>query len=62
MGPPVSFRPYLEQVNDRLKHQYLLSFTGDPGKRGFRPVKVQAEGRDSDIITQRRVYIPEGEK
>jgi hypothetical protein len=59
MGAPVSFGPYLEHVTNDLKHQYLLGIMAPPRKSGFRPVKVQAEGRDSDIITQKRVYVPE---
>jgi hypothetical protein len=60
MGPPISFGPYLTEVSDRLKHQYLLGFRPPAEKSGFKSVKVQAEARDSEIVTQRRVYIRTG--
>ena len=32
-GPPVSFAPYLEDVTNRLGHQYLLTFLAKPQKK-----------------------------
>jgi hypothetical protein len=58
LGPPISFAPYLDEVSNQFKHQYLLGFMPPAGKSGFKSIKVQAEARDSEIVTQKRVYLP----
>lgn len=58
LGPPVSFAPYLNDLSDHLKHQYLLSLAPPEGKTGFKGIRVQSEGRNSDLVTQKRIYIP----
>jgi hypothetical protein len=60
MGQPISLAPSLDDVSNQLKHQYLLGFVPPAGKSGFKSLKVQAEARDSEIVTQKRVYIPTG--
>jgi len=60
MGAPVSFAPYLSDISDHLKHQYLLTFTPPASKSGFKSINVQAEARNSDLVTQKRVYIEGG--
>src|ERR1700680_2266854 len=41
---PVSFEPYLNQMAQRLTHQFLLSFLAKPQKKaGTEPVKVSSE-------------------
>ena len=37
---PVSFRPYLEELQTHLNNQYLLTFSGDGGTKG-KLVRVQ---------------------
>ncbi len=37
---PVSFKPYLEELQTHLSNQYLLTFAGDGGAKG-KLVRVQ---------------------
>jgi len=60
LGRPVSLKPYLDQIQDRLNNQYLLSFlSGTSGKRGrFAPVKVATELNNVRFLTPTAVYLP----
>jgi hypothetical protein len=43
-GEPVSFRPYLEEMQLHFNNQYLLTFTGDGGAKGkFVRVQLRTE-------------------
>jgi hypothetical protein len=61
LGRPVSLKPYLEQIQDRLNNQYLLSFltSGASGKKGrFEQVKVATELNNVKFLTPSEVYLP----
>jgi len=61
MGPqaPVSFAPYLEQLNHQLPNQFLLSFLAEPRKKaGREPVKVTSEFRTVDFVHAHQVCVP----
>jgi hypothetical protein len=61
LGRPVSLKPYLDQIQDRLNNQYLLSFlTGSPsGKKGrFSQVKVATELHNVQFLSPSEVYLP----
>lgn len=61
-GPPVAFAPYLDDLAQRLSHQYLLTFLAKPPKKaGFVAVKLKTEVSNVDLVSADRVYVsPEG--
>jgi hypothetical protein len=60
-GNPVSFKPYLDQLSERLKHQYLLTITMKPGKKAdFRPMKLHTEVPNADLAYPDRVWVRAG--
>jgi hypothetical protein len=60
-GPAVSFVPYLDDLNYRLKNQYLLSFVAKPEKKsGMQQVKVRTELSNAELVAADRVYVPAG--
>ncbi len=57
-GAPVSFAPYLDDVANRLKHQYLLTFLAKPPKKaGLERVKVKTEVSNADLVSAEQVYV-----
>jgi hypothetical protein len=53
MGPqgPVSFAPYLDELNRQLPNQFLLTFLAEPQKKaGREPVKVTSEFHSVDLL------------
>jgi len=57
-GAPVSFTPYLEQLNRRLQNQYLLEFLAKPPKKaGWVQVRIRTEVPEVDLISARRVWV-----
>lgn len=62
-GPPVSFSPYLDDLNHRLGNQYLLTFLAKPPKKaGFTRVKVTTELQNVDLVSAGRVWVPAPER
>ncbi|HLZ40891.1 MAG TPA: hypothetical protein VKQ11_08015 [Candidatus Sulfotelmatobacter sp.] len=58
-GSPVAFAPYLNDLAQRLQHQYLLSFLAKPEKKaGFQNVRVATEVTGVDLVAPRRIYVP----
>lgn len=56
---PVSFAPYLEQVQQILDNQYLLTFSAKPGKKsGLQFVTVSTEVAGVDFSTPDAVWVP----
>jgi hypothetical protein len=56
---PVTFRPYLEDIESRLKHQYVLRFIPQPQKKpGLERVKLKTEVNNAELVGPQRVYIP----
>ncbi len=61
MGPqaPVSFAPYLKELNDQLPNQFLLTFLAKPEKKaGTESVKVTSEIHDVDFVHADKVCVP----
>jgi hypothetical protein len=57
-GPPVSFAPFLDDINKKLMHQYGLDFLVKPkGKSGLQPVKVKTELSNVELTAADRVYV-----
>jgi hypothetical protein len=61
IGNPVSFKPYLDELSERLTHQYLLTITMKPAKKAdLRPIKLQTEVPNADLAHQDRVWVRAG--
>ena len=61
MGSPVSFSPYLEDLQQKLDHQYLLTFIAKAEKKaGDRKIKLRTEVPNADLVAADRVYTPAG--
>lgn len=59
MGPPVSFSPYLDDLANRLNHQYLLAFLAKPTKKAeFQNVKIRTEVPKTDLVGPAKVWVP----
>lgn len=61
MGPqaPVSFVPYLKELNAQLLNQFLLTFLAKPEKKaGPQSVKVTSEIHDVDFVHANKVCVP----
>jgi hypothetical protein len=57
-GAPVSFTPYLDELGQRLTHQYLLTFLAKPPKKaGWQQVRLGTEVPNVDLISAGRVYV-----
>lgn len=58
-GAPVSFKPYLDDVADKLNHQYLLTFQAKPEKKaGLQGVKVTTEVPNAQLLHASQVFVP----
>jgi hypothetical protein len=58
-GAPVSFAPYLADLQRILDNQYLLTFYANPsGKPGLQYVNVQTEIPGVDLATPDAVWVP----
>jgi hypothetical protein len=58
-GPAVSFSPYLNQLAERLLHQYWLAFAPKPRKKaGLQAVKVMTEVPNAELVAADRVWVP----
>lgn len=57
-GPPVAFAPYLDELGDRLSHQYLLTFLAKrPTKAGWQRVRLMSEILKVDLVAPKRVWV-----
>ena len=57
-GPPVAFAPYLDELGDRLTHQYLLTFLAKrPKKAGWQRVRLMSEIPKVDLVAPKRVWV-----
>jgi hypothetical protein len=60
-GAPVSFAPYLDDLNRRLTRQYLLTFLAKPEKKaGFQSLKLRTEVPNAELVVADRVFVPAG--
>jgi hypothetical protein len=58
---PISFAPYLQQLDMILKNQNFLTFTTKPSKNGkgeLRNIRVRSVEKDLDISAADRVWVP----
>ncbi|MGH9789359.1 MAG: VWA domain-containing protein [Candidatus Acidiferrales bacterium] len=58
-GTPVSFQPFLEDLNQALSQQYLLTFRAQPGeKAGYQRVRITTEVPGVELMAPTRVWVP----
>lgn len=61
-GAAVSFAPFLDDIAERLRHQYWLTFLAKPQKKaGMQPIKVRTELHHVELVAQDHVYVPASE-
>ena len=61
-GAPVSFAPYLDDLNHRLQHQYWLGFLAKPEKKaGWQRIRLRTEVQNVDLVSAGRVWVPAGQ-
>ena len=59
-GNPVTFVPWLNEISERLQNQYLVTLLAKPGKKpGFENVRFTTEIPKTEIVSARRVWVPE---
>jgi hypothetical protein len=55
----VSFTPYLDDINRRLSHQFLLAFFAKPEKTaGLQRIKLKTEVPNAELVAAEKVYVP----
>ena len=58
----LSFAPYLEDLGNKLSHQYLLTFVLKSEKKsGMVPVKIRTEVPNAELVAAAKVYLPIGQ-
>ncbi len=58
-GAPVSLAPYLDDVGQRLDHQYWLAFLPKAQKKAsLQPVRVRTEAPNAELVSADRAWIP----
>jgi hypothetical protein len=56
---PVSFKPYLDQLQKVLDNQYLLSFSASPGKKAeLRNVTINTEVAGVELASADAAWVP----
>jgi hypothetical protein len=56
---PVAFKPFLDELSDRLKHQYRLTILAKPEKKvTYEHVRLETEVPNAELVTADRVYVP----
>ncbi len=59
---PVSYAPYLDQLNRQLQNQFLLTFVAEPrSKKGREPVAVMSEIHTVDFVAANQVCVAAGQ-
>ena len=57
---PVSFKPYLDELQVHLSNQYLLSFAGDGGPKGkFASIHVRTELPQVEFMHANAAWLPQ---
>lgn len=57
-GSPVSFQPFLDQIREHQRNQYLLTFVAKPEqKSGLQPFRAVIENKDASLAAPDNVYV-----
>jgi hypothetical protein len=60
-GSPVSFQPFLQQIEAQWPNQYFLTFEAKPeDKSGLQPVKVSIVNKDATVAAPNKVFVRAG--
>jgi VWFA-related protein len=60
-GAPVSFQPFLQQIVERFRNQYLLTFEARPEKKpGLQAINVSVIEKDASIAAPDKVFVRAG--
>ncbi|MGB8495765.1 MAG: vWA domain-containing protein [Candidatus Acidiferrum sp.] len=58
-GPPVTLKPYFDEIQTHLNNQYLLSFAGSGGPQGrFERVRVATELPGVEFLAAPQAFLP----
>lgn len=58
LATPLSFKPFLQKIEDSLGRQYLLTFRAEPNeKQEFARLKVTAELNGVELVAPDHVYV-----
>ncbi len=58
-GSPMSCSPFFEDIANRLKHQYQLTFLAPAGpEAGYHPVRLETEVRNAELVAADKVFVP----
>ena len=58
---PISYAPYLEELADRLNHQYRLEFLAPQDRREtFRRIRLETEVPNAELVAAERICVPAG--
>jgi hypothetical protein len=56
---PISYAPYLDQLADRLTHQYRLTVLASPQKNpSYQTIRLETEVPNAELLAAKRVYVP----
>jgi VWFA-related protein len=56
---PLDFAPYLKQIEDRLSHQYLLTFEPDLGRKAdYARLQLAVEKNGVELRAPARIFLP----
>jgi hypothetical protein len=59
LATTTTIRPYLDDLNMRLKHQYLLTFDAQPDRKGhFEHVSLKTEIPHVELLTADQAWVP----
>jgi hypothetical protein len=62
LGSPVSFTPYLQDLAQKLNHQYLLEFAAKPEKKaGLAKIKLTTEVPNAELVAADKFYTQAAE-
>jgi len=57
--PPVTFKPFLDEIAAHLSHQYLLAFKGNGGPKGrFERVRTTTELPNVEFFSASQAFLP----
>jgi hypothetical protein len=60
-GSPVSFQPFLQDILQHMKNQYLLTFEARPERKsGLQPMRVAVTEKDASIAAPTKVFVKAG--
>ena len=49
-GAPVSFQPFLRQIEERLSRQIALTYLSTHSKKGFHRIKIETQAEDTELV------------